>query len=105
MPCVNYTVMGSATNLVLTPNCFAAYEVMNKFVALESKKQHISSSFILQFNFNKLEASFSFAHILAMKPPWRINLLWAMHSLTQGGLGQSFTKCPLLSQLKHLTLD
>jgi hypothetical protein len=42
---------------------------------------------------------------LAIKPPWRINFPWAMHSLTQGGLGQSFTKCSLLSQLKHFTLD
>jgi hypothetical protein len=40
-----------------------------------------------------------------MKPLWKINLFWAMHSLNQGGLGQSFAKCPLLSQLKHLTLD
>ncbi len=57
------------------------------------------SSFILQFNFNKFEAS----------------LLWAPleNQFTLGnaticirsGLVQSFAKCPLLSQLKHLTLE
>jgi len=59
----------------------------------------------LTIKFNKLEALLSWAPILATKPPWRINLPWAMQSFTQGGLGQSFAKCPLLSQLKHLTLD
>lgn len=43
--------------------------------------------------------------ILAIKPPWTINFPWTMHSLIQGGLGQSFAKCSLLSQLKHLTLN
>jgi hypothetical protein len=68
MPYVNYIVMGSTINSVLTPNRFAACRVMNKFVAPESKRQHTSSSFILQFNFNKLEASLSCAPILATKP-------------------------------------
>ncbi len=29
MPCGNCTIMGSVTNLVLTPNHFVAYRVMN----------------------------------------------------------------------------
>jgi hypothetical protein len=86
MLCANCIMMGSMTSLVLIPSHFVAYEIVNKFVAHVSKKQHTNSSFILQFNFNKLEASLSCAPILAIKPPWRINLPWAMHSFTQGGL-------------------
>ncbi len=91
MPCFNYIVMGYAINSILTPRRFTTYKVMNKFVTPESKRQHTSSSFVLQFNLNKLVALLSCALILATKPLW-INLPWAMHSFTQGGLGQSFAK-------------
>jgi hypothetical protein len=74
MPCANYIVMGFSINLVLTPSHSTAYIVMNKFVAPKSKRQPTSLSFILQFNFNKLEASFSCAPISAMKSFWIINL-------------------------------
>jgi hypothetical protein len=47
MPCGNYTMMGFATNLVLTPNQFAAYRVMNEFVAFKSKTQPTISLSIL----------------------------------------------------------
>jgi hypothetical protein len=56
MPCVNCIVMGFATNLVLIPSRFATYGVMNKLVAFKSKRQPTILLFILQFNFNKLEA-------------------------------------------------
>jgi hypothetical protein len=105
MPCANYIMMGSATNSILTPNHSATYGIMNKFVTLKSKRQHTSSSFILQFNFNKIESITFMCPYFNHETPWRIDLPWAMHSLTQSGLGRSFPKCPLLSQLKHLTLD
>ncbi len=105
MPCANCTMMGFAINLVLTPNHSTTYKIMNEFIVPKSKRQHISSSFILQFNLSKLKVLLLCTFISAMMSPWKINLLWAMHSLTQGGLGQCFVKCPLLSQLKHLTLD
>jgi hypothetical protein len=60
---------------------------MNEFVALESNKQPTISSFIVHFNFNKLEVLLLWAPILATKPLWKINLPWAMQSLTQNGLG------------------
>jgi hypothetical protein len=56
MPCVKCNVMGYATNLVLTPNHFIVFKVMNELVNLESKRKHINLLFILHFNFNKLEA-------------------------------------------------
>jgi hypothetical protein len=51
---------------------------MNELVDLKSKKQPTILLFILQFNFNKLEALLSWAPILATKPPWIINLTWEM---------------------------
>jgi hypothetical protein len=63
MPCAKCIVMGSTTNLVLTPNYSTACGVMNKLVALESKKQPTNLLFILHFNFNKLESSLSWAPI------------------------------------------
>jgi hypothetical protein len=38
MPYVNYTMMGSAINSVLTLSHFAACGIMNEFVTLESKR-------------------------------------------------------------------
>jgi len=90
MPCANCTMMGFAINSVLIPSCFIICKVMNKFVTPKSKKQPTSLSFILQFNFNKLEASFLCAPISATKFLWRINLPWAMHSLTLRWLGAVF---------------
>jgi hypothetical protein len=87
MPCANCTVMGFDTNSVLIPSHSIACKIMNEFGILEFKKQPTISSFILQFNFNKLEALLLCAPILAMEPPWIINLPLAMHSFTQGGLG------------------
>jgi hypothetical protein len=49
---------------------------MNKLIVHFSKKQPTILLFILQFNFNKLEALFSQTPILATKPPWMINLPW-----------------------------
>ncbi len=57
MPCANYIVMGFSTNSVLIASHSTTYEIMNEFVAPKSKRQSTSLSFILQFNFNKLEAS------------------------------------------------
>jgi hypothetical protein len=70
------TIMGSTTNLTLDHSI--ACEVMNELVAFESKKQHTNSLLILHFNFNKLEISLLWGPILAMKPPWKINLPWEM---------------------------
>ncbi len=53
------TMMGSAINLVLIPNRSITCGVMNEIVAIEFKRQPTISLFILQFNFNKLEASLS----------------------------------------------
>ncbi len=78
MPYAKCTIMGSATNLILTPNHSTTCEAMNELVAFESKRQHTNSLLILHFNFNKLEASFLWAPILAMKPLWKINLPWEM---------------------------
>ncbi len=63
MPCANCTVMGSNTNLVLTPNYSTTCGVMNESVIPKSKIQHTNLLFILHFNFNKLEASLSWAPI------------------------------------------
>jgi hypothetical protein len=87
MPCANCTMMGPTINSVLIPNHFTTYKVMNEFVAFESKKQPTSSSFILQFNFNKLEASLPCAFNPATKLPWIINLPWARLSFTSRWLG------------------
>jgi len=50
--------MGFATNSVLIPSRFATYGIMNESVVPKSKKQPTISLFILQINFNKLEALF-----------------------------------------------
>jgi hypothetical protein len=63
MPCANCTVMGSTINLVLIPNYSTACGVTNELVTFESKRQHTNLLFILHFNFNKLEASLSWAPI------------------------------------------
>jgi hypothetical protein len=63
MPYANRTGMGSTINLVLIPNYSIACGAMNKLVAPKSKKQHTNLLFILHFNFNKLEASLSWAPI------------------------------------------
>jgi hypothetical protein len=47
---------------------------MRELVAYEYEKQHTNSL----FNFNKLEALFLWASILAMKHPWKIILPWEM---------------------------
>jgi hypothetical protein len=70
MHCANCTIMGFATNLILTPSYSIAYEVMNKFV---------THNFIIDL---KIRGFISWAPILATKPPWQINLPWAMQSLT-----------------------
>ncbi len=76
---------------------------MNEFFIIESKNQHKNLLFILHLNFNKLETSLLLAPISTMKSPWKISLPWEMQRWTQGGLGQSFTKCLWSSQLKYLT--
>jgi hypothetical protein len=58
MPCVNYTMMGSTINSILII-MFHCFRVMNKLVDFKSKKQPTILVFILQFNFNKLEALLS----------------------------------------------
>jgi hypothetical protein len=70
------TMIGFATNLVLTPNHFVTCEVMTELVTPKSKRQNINLLFILHFNFNKSEASILWAPILAMKPSRRIILPW-----------------------------
>jgi hypothetical protein len=58
MPCANCIVMGFTINsiLILMFHCF---KVMNELDDLKSKKQPTILLFILQFNFNKLEALLS----------------------------------------------
>jgi hypothetical protein len=47
MPCGNCTMMGFVINLILTPNHYATYRIMNEFIAFKSKKQPKISLFIL----------------------------------------------------------
>jgi hypothetical protein len=47
MPCANYTMMGFATNVVLTVNHSTSFEIKNEFVTSKSNKQPTISWFIL----------------------------------------------------------
>jgi hypothetical protein len=77
---------------------------IQNFVVLEFKRQHTQLSFILHLTFNKFE-TFPQALTLASNPPQRIYVLWAKVSFIQGGLSQSFIRCPSLLQFKHLIFD
>jgi len=85
MPCVNCTMMGFATNSVLTLSHFAIYIFMNKLVIPKSKRQPTISLFILQFNFNKLKTSFLWALILATKLLGKLTYLGKCNHLPKVG--------------------
>ncbi len=59
MPYANCIIMGSAINSDLTPSRSTTYKVMNEFVIPKFKNQPTILLFILQFNFDKLEALLS----------------------------------------------
>jgi hypothetical protein len=106
MLCANYTVMGFATNVVLIVSRSIACEIGNEFVTFKFKRQPTISWFILQFNFNKLEVSHSWAFILAMKPHGETTYLGQCNHLLEVVWGNViFGQMSIVSQLKHLTLD
>ncbi len=71
MPCANCTMMGSTINLILILSYSITCGTINEFVVPKSNRQPPILSFILQFNFNKLEALLLWAPILVMKPLWK----------------------------------